>query len=68
MCIAEGFRCIIREKSGKKYLSFQRNVSGKRYVGRTFINEGEIVEDVLVRLKENIKKRYELDGDNGIVW
>ena len=64
--LPKGFSVATEKSSGKKYLSFQRNVDGKRYVGKTYIGDGEGVADVLVRLKETIRKRYELgDGDDG---
>lgn len=65
--LPKGFSVCTEKSSGKKYLSFQRNVKGKRYVGRTFVGEGEAVADVLVRLKDTIRKRYELDGDDDSV-
>ena len=65
--LPKGFSIATEKSSGKEYLSFQRNVKGKRYVGRTFVGEGEAVADVLVRLKDTIRKRYELDGDDASV-
>lgn len=65
--LPKGFSIATEKSSGKEYLSFQRNVKGKRYVGRTFVGEGEAVADVLVRLKDTIRKRYELDGDDDSV-
>ena len=64
--LPNGFTVATDKSNGKKYLSFQRNVKGKRYVGRTYIGDNESVENVFNRLRDTIVKRYELDGDNTI--
>lgn len=61
--LPKGFCLIHDKKSDKQCLSFQRNVGGKRYVGRTFIGEGETHEDTFARLKTIILNRYEMTED-----
>lgn len=59
--LSKGFS--ITKSDGKDCLTFQRNINGKRYVGRTNIMEGETIIDTLNRLKETIKKRYDVEDD-----
>lgn len=59
--LSKGFS--FSKSDGKDCISFQRNISGKRYVGKTIIGEGETIADTIERLKTNIKKRYELEDN-----
>lgn len=62
--LPKGFSLTHDKKADKQCLSFQRSVAGKRYVGRTFICEGENITDTLARLTTSIKERYGLDKGN----
>jgi hypothetical protein len=59
--LSKGFS--FSKSDGKDCISFQRNISGKRYVGKTIVGEGETIADTIERLKTNIKKRYELEDN-----
>lgn len=65
--IPKGFTVATDKSNGKKYLSFQRNVKGKRYVGRTYIGDNESVENVFNRLRDTIVKRYDIEDLNIII-
>ena len=62
--LPKGFNLIHDKQSCKQCLCFQRNVAGKRYVGRTFVGEGESITGVVERLTKSIKERYELVDDD----
>jgi hypothetical protein len=63
--LPKGFSLTHDKQANKQCLSFQRSVAGKRYVGRTFIGEGESIAGVVERLTKSIKERYEL-GENDV--